>query len=77
MPVVVLDQATIDKLFVAAKVEVRDERGVLYGYFEPVVSPETVGQYECPLSEEELDRIEREGGGRPLADILRDLRNRS
>jgi hypothetical protein len=35
-------------------------------------TPEYVG-HECPLSDQELDQIERNGGGRPLKDILRDL----
>jgi len=78
MSVLVLDQATIEKLkVVAVGVEVRDERGTLVGYFHPAVTPETVDQYECPLSEEELHHIALKGGGRPLADILSDLRNRS
>ena len=33
--------------------------------------------YESPLSEEEIQRIRKEGGGRPLADILRDLESAS
>jgi hypothetical protein len=79
MSTLVLDQSAIDKLrtVVGSPAEVRDERGVLWGYFQPAVSPETLAQYECPLSEEELERRAQEGGGRPLADILRDLRNRS
>jgi hypothetical protein len=76
--VVVLDQSTVEKLKAASVgVEVRDENGALLGYFEPAVTPETIDQYECPLSEEELAHIAREGGGRPLADILSDLGNRS
>lgn len=79
MSTLVFDQVTIEKLkaVVAPQAEIRDERGVLWGYFQPVVSPETVDQYECPVSEEELDRREAEGGGRPLADILAELRDRS
>jgi hypothetical protein len=78
MSIVVLDQASIEKLTaVAVAAEVRDERGTLVGYFHPVVSPETVDQYECPLSEEELHRRASAGGGRPLADILSDLRDHS
>jgi hypothetical protein len=78
MPILVLDQSTIEKLkTVPMGAEVRDEQGVLVGYFHRVVSPDSVDQYECPLSEEELDRAEKEGGGRPLADILSDLRSRS
>ncbi len=79
MSILVFDQTMIGKLKTVAgdSAEIRDERGVLWGYFKPVVSPETVDQYECPVSEEELQRRSREGGGRPLADILSDLRNRS
>jgi len=78
MSITVLDPSTVSQMkavFVPA--QLRDEKGTLLGYFHPVATPETVDQYECPLSEEELDRREREGGGRPLADILSDLRNRS
>jgi hypothetical protein len=39
-------------------------------------TPEYVG-YECPLSDQELLRIESQGGGRPLKDILRDLENQA
>jgi hypothetical protein len=79
MSTLVFDQATIDKLkaVVAPQAEIRDERGILWGYYQPVVSPETVDQCECPVSEEELARREAEGGGRPLAEILRELENRS
>ena len=48
--------------------EIVDAAGNKLGRF----TPEYVG-YECPLSDEELDQIERRGGGRPLKDILRDL----
>ncbi len=78
MSTLVLDQSAIEKLrTVVVGTEVRDAQGALVGYFHPAVSPETVEQYECPLSEEELIRIAQEGGGRPLADILSDLRSRS
>jgi hypothetical protein len=52
--------------------EVVDAAGNKLGNF----MPEYVG-YECPLGDEELDRIERKGGGRPLTDILRDLESRA
>jgi hypothetical protein len=78
MSILVFDQPVIEKLkAVVVNAEIRDERGGLIGYFQPAVTPETVNQYECPFSEEELLAAEREGGGRPLADILSDLRNRS
>ena len=75
MSILVVDQSTIDKLkTVAVGAEVRDEQGTLIGDFG---APETVDQYEGPVGEEELLRRSREGGGRPLADILGDLRKRS
>ena len=78
MSVVVLDQATIAKLkAIAVGVEVRDEEGTLVGYFHPATTPADVEPYECPASEDELLRRARMAGGRPLADILRDLRGRS
>ena len=78
MSILVLDHSAIEKLkAVAEGVQIRDERGTLVGYFQPAVTPETVDQYECPLSEEELLRIADQEGGRPLADILSDLRKRA
>ena len=78
MSILVLDQHAIDKLrAVSEGVQIRDERDALVGYFQPAVTPESVYQYECPLSEEELARIADQEGGRPLADILSDLRKRA
>ena len=74
----ILDQSTIDKLkAVEVGVEVRDRQGNLIGFFRPAVTPDDVDQYECPVSEEELRRRARQGGGRPLPDILDDLRKPS
>ena len=78
MSVLVFDPSTIEKLkAVVVGAEVRDQQGTLVGYFHPVASPETVDQYECPMSEEDLLRLARNGGGRPLVDILKDLGHRS
>ena len=78
MSILVFDKPTVNQLkSVLVPAEVRDEKGTLLGYFHPAVTPETVDQYECPMSDEELLRVAQEGGGRPLADILSDLRSRS
>lgn len=53
-----------------------DAQGNQLGYFFPTGGPRYEG-YECPLSEAELSEIERQGGGRPLAEILRDLDQRA
>ncbi len=47
-----------------------DESGRLLGVFTPNVSPARLGPQ---ISEEEIQRRLCQGGGRPLADILRDL----
>jgi hypothetical protein len=53
--------------------EVVDSSGNRLGYFRPEADVKLYEGYECPLTDKELDQIERAGGGRPLADILRDL----
>jgi hypothetical protein len=53
------------------RAEIRDPTGRLLGYFLPVT--EEYDGPECPLTDDELNQIEREGGGRPLSDILADL----
>jgi hypothetical protein len=70
---IVVDE-TIKKQLLHAKepCEVVDAAGNKLGNF----TPDYVG-YECPLSDEELDRIQKEGGGRPLKDILRELERRA
>jgi hypothetical protein len=74
MSILVLDPSAANQLKSVCELsQLRDEKGTVLGYFHPVATPENCDQYECPLSEEELDRRDREGGGRPLADILRDL----
>ena len=74
MDKLIVDTATLERL---AKldhgVQICDPSGRAIGWFQPVGDTEHYEGFECPLSPEELDQIEREGGGRPLADILRDL----
>jgi hypothetical protein len=52
---------------------VRDEAGRLVGFFTPAA---VAAMYEVvdPAGVEELDRIEQALDGRPLADIMRELR---
>jgi len=56
--------------------ELRDPTGKVLGYFTPVTDPSLYVGVESPTSEEELDRRSREGGGRQLGEILRDLERR-
>ena len=51
-------------------VEVCDEAGRILGRFIPGHPAEVDG---CPYTAEELERFQQETGGRPLADIWKDL----
>jgi hypothetical protein len=79
MDKVILDATTSARLRdVREEVALYDETGRVVGHFRPA-SPFPPGQYpNPPITDEELDRIEREehGRGRPLADILADLERR-
>jgi hypothetical protein len=55
--------------------ELIDDNGEVVGMFQPNLS--RYQGLEPQVSEEELDRREQEGGGRTLAEILRDLGLRS
>jgi len=50
-------------------VEVVDEGGHRLGHFIPIAS--SLAGDECPYSEQELQRMRSEQGGRPLAEIWR------
>jgi hypothetical protein len=49
--------------------------GTILGYFTPAKPGKL--NLECPISQDEMDRRVKAGGGRPLKDILRELENRS
>jgi hypothetical protein len=57
------------------QVELRDPEGNLLGYFlPPAGKPNGQNDVEIPFTKEELDRAAKQTTGRPLEDILRDLR---
>jgi hypothetical protein len=58
-------------------VELYDEAGKLLGYFYPAADPADYARAIPRVSDEELRRRVRQGGGRPLADILADLEKRA
>jgi hypothetical protein len=73
-----IDQEMRGKLLdLNQRLELCDESGRLLGYFNPVVDPSMYESVDSQVSAEELDRRSREGGGRPLADILADLEKRA
>jgi|688.fasta_scaffold147620_3 hypothetical protein len=56
-------------------VEVCDATGRLVGYFAPVATAEDYRKTKPPVSDDELDRRSKAGGGRSLTEILADLQS--
>jgi hypothetical protein len=78
MTKVIVDPLTSAKLInVQGLLELCDESGKVLGRFIPAVDPSLYEMLDPGVSEEELDRREREGGGRSLREILADLENRA
>jgi hypothetical protein len=76
MTSIVLDRQALERLTgLREQAEICDETGRVYGVFSP--AKETPRKICSPYSDEELDRIEAEPGGRSLAEILADLQARS
>ncbi|MBI3466264.1 MAG: hypothetical protein HY000_24890 [Planctomycetes bacterium] len=74
---ITLGRATEEKLSeVKYRAELCDQSGNVMGYFIRRRSPRVYEEGEVPFTEEELDRIERQPGGRTLAEILADLEGR-
>jgi hypothetical protein len=67
-----LIRQTLDQF--SEPVELIDASGRLIGQFLPASSlPISRPSDNCPISEEELQRIRSQKGGRPLAEIWKDL----
>ena len=76
MTTVTVDSATARQLRETdSHVHLCDAEGNVLGQFVRLPYPRHL--IDPYVSEEELDRAEAEGGGRPLADILRDLAAKS
>ena len=74
----ILDQATLETLNgLKQAAELCDESGRTIGYFRPAVDRSLYDRVQSPISEEELQRRERELGGRTLAEILADLEKKA
>ncbi len=75
MSVVVVDEPLQHKLeLLTAPVEMRDRQGRLLGRFSPVLSRRQVrlASDNCPYSDDELDAMRNEIGGRMLGEIKQD-----
>lgn len=77
MPVVVVKGVLKETLAAAdAPLEVCDSSGRVLGYYSPA-SADPLPVFEMSITPEEVARRLAAGGGRPLADILRDLEARA
>lgn len=75
---VTLDNETVVKLHnLRENLEVCDEAGRLLGYFVPTEDKAMYAEVDAQVSDAELDRREAEEEGRPLAEILHDLKEMS
>lgn len=75
MSVVVVDEPLQHELeLLTAPVELRDRQGRLLGRFSPMLSGRQVRRASdnCPHSDDELDAMRNETGGRTLTEIKRD-----
>jgi hypothetical protein len=54
-------------------VELRDESGRVVGHFLPGPRRDENGRIIVPISDEEIEELSKQSGGRPLKDILDDL----
>jgi hypothetical protein len=57
--------------------EICDDSGHVLGHFIPFVDPRSIKNMEPKISEEEVQRRTRRGGGRELTAILSDLEKRA
>ena len=75
MTKVVIDAVLRNKLGNLAEAkQFTDESGQLLGHFLPVAA---APRREPQISDEEIQRRLRQGGGRPLSEILADLEKRA
>lgn len=77
MTKITIDSGRVAKLKdVREMVELRDEAGRIVGHFLPGPPRDENGQIICPYSEEEIELLGQQTGGRSLNDIFADLDRR-
>jgi hypothetical protein len=72
---IVVDPVILEKMCqLREPLEISDASGQVLGHFLPQHDAERYRRTRIPFDEEQLAAFEQEPGGRPLADILSDLR---
>ncbi len=72
---IVLDAATAEKLRAAdQRTELRDANGSVLGYVLPAADRSQSKTPDCPFTEEEIEELRQQRGGRSLEEIMKDLR---
>ncbi len=72
----IVDGATGEKLAKAeGMLPIRDRSGKVLGVFQPFYRPKNSQEAKdlSPFSDEEIERLRSERGGRPLSEIWKDL----
>lgn len=78
MTQITLDEATLERIRAAGGfAQVRDAQGRYVAEIRAYENPISLKDLDPGVTDEELRRRERAGGGRPLFDILRDLEKRA
>lgn len=76
MTVTISDPNLLAQLTAGELVELTDPSGRLLGYFTPEGLGKLPPGVKSPFTDEELAELRKQRSGRPLADILRDLKER-
>lgn len=76
MSITISDPQLLAQLMSTDKVEIKDPSGRLIGVFVPDGLGRLPPGVKSPFSDEELVELRKQRGGRPLADIMRDLEAR-
>jgi hypothetical protein len=74
----IFDSVTLEKLrHVNERMEIRDQKGELIGYFSPRIDRSLYDSVDIPVDDDELRRRAQKGGGRTLTEILAELERRA
>jgi hypothetical protein len=76
MTITITDPALVARLMAGDSAELVDSTGRRLGFFTPESSGKLPPGVKSPFTDEELAELRKQRDGRPLADILRDLKER-